>query len=203
MTTQSEYPLIISFYTDDWEYPLHAARLRAECEALGLRYRIERKPTTGSYLKNCCIKPSFILECLKDEQGPVLWIDVDGSIVQKPDFFLDNPDDYDFQARRMDPNHRKRTWHVGTQWWNYTDEAIAFMDRWIANTGDMTDESALEVTVRQGEDLRTRNIPAEYFMWSHHYRDKPDKVVIYHRESKSDSKKRELPSAIRYERNVI
>ena len=40
----SEYPLIISFYTDDWTYPQHADRLRGECDRLGLAHHIERRP---------------------------------------------------------------------------------------------------------------------------------------------------------------
>lgn len=27
-------PLIVSFYTNDWEYPIHAARLKRECGRL-------------------------------------------------------------------------------------------------------------------------------------------------------------------------
>lgn len=203
MTLSDSHPLIVSFYTNDWTYADHAKRLRAECDVLGLRHRIEERPSTGSYLKNCCIKPTYIRDCLMDEKGPVLWIDVDGSVVRPPDFFKDSPDDYDFQAKRMDPVHRKRTWHVGTMWWNYTPAALSFIDRWIANTGDMTDESALEATIRQGDDLRTRDIPASCFMWEHHYKRHPSDVVIYHRESRGSSKKAELPRAQRYERDVF
>lgn len=199
----SKYPLIISFYTNDWEYPAHADRLRKECDALGLRHRIEKRTSTGSYLKNCCMKPEYIQRCVEDEKGPVLWIDVDGSIVKSPDFFLDAPEEYDFQARKMDPALRKRTWHVGTMWWNYTPASLEFIERWIDNTGEMTDESALEVTVRQGCDMRTRDIPEEYFMWQHHYETIPDRVVIFHRESRGRSKRREIYHAIKYERDVI
>jgi hypothetical protein len=49
--------LIVSFYTNDWEYPAHAERLRKECDALKLEHHIKEMPSAGGYLQNTCIKP--------------------------------------------------------------------------------------------------------------------------------------------------
>lgn len=189
--------IVISYFTrGDGQYLLESRRFRMECERLGLRHRIEELPCTGSYLKNCCLKPAFIRDCLRDERGPVLWVDVDGSILGPPSFFSD-ADPYDMQAKRMGPN-RKRTWHVGTMWWNHTPDALAFLDRWVDNTGDMTDESSLEWTWREGLPLRTRDIPQSYF-----HIENPAGAVIMHRLSRGASKRREMPLAVDYESRVL
>lgn len=189
--------LIVSFYTDDWVYPEHAKRLAGECDRLGLPHRIEKLASTRSYLRNCCLKPAYIQTCLQDAKEPVLWVDVDASILAPPTFFQDD-DPYDFQAKRMGPQ-RTRTWHVGTMWWNYTPEALVFIERWVANTGESTDESALEFTWRQDHNLRTRDIPAPYF------RIMPDEAgaVIVHRLSTGEAKLRENHLAMNYERTVV
>lgn len=186
--------IVVSFFTA--EYRDHAPRLRSECDRLGLRHRIEELPTTGSYLRNCCLKPGFIRRCLHDERGPVLWVDVDGSILGSPTFFSDD-DPFDMQAKRMG-RHRKRTWHVGTMWWNYTPNALTFVDRWVENTGDMTDESSLEWTWREGLPLRARDIPQSYFQI-----EDPSGAVIMHRLSRTAAKRRESKIAARYEQEVM
>ena len=188
------YPLIVSFFTDDWEYPKHAARLHAECDALRLDHRIERLESAGSYLANTCLKPRFIRNCLQAGR-PVLWIDVDGSIIKRPDFFIGSERDYDFQAKRITSKERTRMWHVGTMWFNPTPATFAFVDEWVARTGDMTDESALERTWRSREwNLRTREIPSTYFEIPYNRKPSPD-CVIYHRISSSESKKQQIKLA--------
>ena len=187
------YPLIVSFYTDDWEYPQHAERLRRECDSLGLDHRIERRESRGGYLQNSCIKPEFIRDCLQ-EGCPVLWVDVDGSIFARPDWFLD--DNWDFQARKMDKRHRKREWHVGTMWFNYNDRVMEFVSQWVKNTGAISDESALEKTWRQVK-LKSVDIPPEYFQIESSRRPHLPDTVILHRISNSPIKRVELPSAIR------
>lgn len=190
-------PLIVSYYTNDWEYPEHAKRLRSECVALGLEHFIIEVESKNSYIKNCCLKPFFIRNCLNTFDRPVLWVDVDGSILKKPDFFLDT--NWDFQARRMGPD-RKRMYHVGTIWVNYTPQALRFVDAWCERTGDMTDESSLDQTLKsQVWDLRHRDIPPEYFVINR----KPDpKTVILHRLSSGESKKNEYDKFVLYEKEI-
>lgn len=181
------YPLIISFATPDWTYSEHAVRLRAECDALGLDHHIADLPSRGGYLENCCMKPQFLLDCLRKFKRPVVWIDVDGTIKQRPDFFLEPG--FDFQARRMPPS-RPRTWHVGTMYWAPTRAALAFIRQWIARTGDMSDESSLEQTWQEhGSKLRTRDIPSTYFEIPTRSRRLTPECVIFHRLSDGQSKR--------------
>lgn len=181
---------LISFYTKDWQYPQHAKRLAAECEALGMPCVIEELPSTGSYLKNTCMKPQFILDKLQELKSPVLWVDVDGSIYKCVEMV-----NCDFAARRMSPE-RNRTWHVGTMCFNYTPNMLKFLERWIENTGNLSDESALEKTWQQfGATIDTVDLPPEYFYIEQRGKRPPTGTVIMHRISSSAMKRREMPIA--------
>lgn len=186
--------VVVSFFTA--EYRDHVPRLRGECDRLGLRHRIEELPSTGSYLRNCCLKPGFILGSLRAAREPVLWVDVDSSILAYPSFFSDD-DPYDMQARRMRPP-RKRAWHVSVMWWNYTTDAMAYLERWAGNVGESEDEAAMEKTWREGLALRTRDVPDSYFR----IEDERDAVIMA-RLSKTPAKRREARMAARYEREVM
>jgi len=188
--------LLISYYTENWAYPAHAHRLKQECKALKIRHRIEALQDTGSYLKNCCYKPRYILECLREEKAPVLWVDVDASILAYPEYF-DTGLDYDMQAKRM-KEPRKRTWHVGTIWFNYNPTVMQFLTKWAENTGACSDESSLEQTWRE-MPIKARDIPDDYFGITG---DRPFGVIC-HRISDSLSKKRESKFFDRYEQEVI
>lgn len=181
-------PLIVSFYTRDWEYPQHAKRLKAECEQLGLEYCIEERPSRKGYLENTCIKPTFISEMLYEHRRPILWIDVDASIYKRPDFFWDLT--ADFAAKRMAAT-RKRTWHVGTMWFNFTRDTIEFVDRWVKVTGEISDESALEATWQDFGWLNAVDIPPTYFQIEKELTVPPSSVVIMHRLSNSPSKRQQ------------
>lgn len=191
---------LISFYTKDWQYPKHATRLASECEALGIPYVIEELPSTGSYLKNTCLKPQFILDKLQQLKSPVLWVDVDASVFQYPqlldallEFYWDT--NVDFAARKM-PEERNRTWHVGTMWFNCTSNMIDFLEHWIANTGNLSDESALEKTWQQfGTTIKAINLPPEYFYIQQRGKQPPADTVIMHRISNGDMKLREMSIA--------
>ena len=178
-------PLVVSFYTDDWDYPAHAERFRFECHNLKLRHRVDRLDSAGGYLQNCRMKPFFIRECLKEEKAPILWVDVDGSILRKPVWF--DGLDADFAARLM-PDHRARTWHVGTMWFNYTPKALAFIDKWCELTGELSDESALDDAWNCGADIESVNIPDPYFRICNGFTVPKSDTVILHRLSKSPSK---------------
>lgn len=199
---------LISFYTKDWQYPQHAKRLKRECDTLGIPNLIQELPSTGSYLKNTCLKPQFILDKLKELKSPVLWVDVDASIFQYPqccdallEFYFDKS--VDFAARPMSPE-RDRTWHVGTMWFNYKPNVIEFLEKWISNTGNLSDESALEKTWQDdGWMLDTFDLPKEYFYIERKGQPVPDGTVIMHRISDSAMKKRDMRTAkIKRDRGV-
>lgn len=183
---------LISFYTKDWEYPQHAKRLAAECEQVGIPHVIEELPSTGSYLKNTCMKPQFILDKLNELKSPVLWVDVDASIYKQ---FTHPIDGVDFAAKKM-AEHRKRTWHVGTMWFDYNPAVLSFIEAWILNTGGLSDESSLEKTWKElGHMITATDLPEEYFHIEKRGLNTPRNAVIMHRISSGLSKLKEMPIA--------
>lgn len=197
-----EYPLIVSFFTQDWEYPRHAAELKSDCERLGLDHCIEELPSKGRFTANCCMKPEFIRRKLIEMQRPVLWVDVDSRLRHLPEWFRGTDSLYDLQARHTIPEHNRRTkWHVVVMWWNCTPAVIEFMDRWIEATYRTmaeggSEEAALEWTRRQGHSLRVRDMPWEYSDFGNPRTADP---VIKNSISKGISKRREMPGLIDYE----
>jgi hypothetical protein len=87
-------PVFISFYTKkyerfvkDWCDDMHRFRLR-HCVAyrdLNTRWQLI-----------CYYKPSFILEMMERFRQPVVWVDIDARIRQRPDLILHMPPEVDF-----------------------------------------------------------------------------------------------------------
>jgi hypothetical protein len=177
-------PTVISFYTGNWKYSQYAERLKIDCERLGLDYVIEERPDAGDYLANCRQKPVFILECLQRLQRPVLWVDVDGSIYQRPDF-LDAPD-FDFAARPKPPKCTRK-WHVCAMY--FTPAAEWFVQRWVNMLSDWSDESALHELWQQAPSIKYAELPGNYMMILDEHEDPPADLVMSTRLSSSDQKR--------------
>lgn len=186
-------PKIISFYTQDWQYPQHAQRLAQECDALGLEHRIECLPSTGSYIGNTCMKSTYVLRCLESETGPLLWVDVDGSVLTYPHELVDLQGADIAARRRRAVNEYGYTWHVGTLWFSGNDASRDFARAWSQHpTG--TDENKFDQAWRgRQHTLKIWELPAHYFViLSHANRHAvPAGTVVAHRISNSDMKRQE------------
>lgn len=195
----NQYPVIISFYTNTWEYPKYAELMKKSCERLKLEYHIKEMPDTKNWLNNTRIKPKFILDSLKELKKPVLWIDVDGTLRKRPDLLKGCK--YDFAARPK-PKGQSRIWHVGTMFFNYTDKCLNFFDAWL-NEIEQTrgsDELCLDRVWKRDASkfgLKTMKLPSEYFEMLKNINQVPSSnTVICHRaslcENKLEMKKRKI-----------
>jgi len=182
--------IITSFYTPDWQYPEFARQLTHDCEKLGLEYHIVEKQSNNDYAKNCNIKPFFIKESLEKFKKPILWMDVDGSIVSKPELILNNTIlEYDVAANRALNDASKI--HVGSIWLNYTKSTMSFIDDWcesVVNGG--IDDGQFNSTFRKHEDnIKFYELPPNYFVILKNLDSKPpENSCIVHRISKSSLK---------------
>lgn len=191
---------LISFYTVDGHYDQHALRLRDECTRLGVPHRVEPLKDTGSYLGNCRMKPRFILDTLVSVGAPVLWVDVDASVLGLPMVCAEyQRDQIDFAARPVEQKGRVRKWHVGTMWFNHTIRTLEFLRAWCETSG-ITDEAALHKLEQAGgmERLKTCALPQEYFWIGNGL--PPHGTVIQHRLSGHKRKKDEYMLAVEDER---
>lgn len=187
------YPTIISFYTDTWKYKEYAEALAQSCRKLGLNYYIKEIEDTGNWSENTRIKPFFIREAIRTLKRPVLWIDADGMIQNIPRELL-LPLSVDFLGRhqRIGP---KRTWHVGTMVFNYSDEVLTFVDKWCESVSGSisSDEAAFEtVWLKYHEDMNisSEELPETYFKILYNQTlDKPESAdIIAHRLSACPAK---------------
>jgi hypothetical protein len=185
-------PFIISFFTQDWEYPAHAKRLRQECQSLGIDSHIVELESTGSYRANCSKKPGFILESLQRFQKPLLWLDVDASIIKYPDELLCySAHSYDLAAIRKKPGLDH--WYVGSIWFNYTPAALEFVDAWNKTSGQFADDGAFQLTyANQGHNVHVMELDIDLHDVRH--RGAPSigpRVCFSHRISRGTSKQAE------------
>jgi len=186
-------PLIISFYTDDEDYPEHAKLLSEDCERLGLDYYIEEKPSTRNYKHNCNIKPFFIKKTIEKFKKPVLWIDVDGSIISLPELFFDNKMlEYDMAANCRANDATKI--HVGSMWFNYTKSTISLIDDWCESvvSGGIDDGQFNSIWKKHKDKIQFYKLPQNYFVvLKPSNLPLPDHTCIVHRLSNTELKRKE------------
>jgi hypothetical protein len=182
------YPTIISFYTNTWTYLQHAERLKRECNKLGLRHHIKQLETTGEWITNTRLKPEFVLNTMNELDTPLLWIDVDGSIYKKPNALVDATEDFMGRHQRTGP---RRTWHVGTMFFNNTESSKTLISNWVdqCKLGTGSDEAAFEEAWKMcGETMKYKELPAEYFLIIDGGIMPNTQTVIAHRLSQCSSK---------------
>lgn len=121
-------PVFISYYTRGTSYEEESAGMAASLAALGLEARIEGIAPLGSWQRNCLYKPTYILQCLLDARGPVVWIDADARVIRRPDLLL-----IDGTAEGVDAAFCVRNGEVlaGLLLFNYTEMTLAFLGRWV------------------------------------------------------------------------
>lgn len=126
---------IISFYADrptvhgvdtdtDTYYSDNAKRLIEELKTVNIPCDIKELVSQNNYMKNCLMKPGFILSMLEEKKTGVLWIDVDCLIKDFPIDFVDQEYDICFV---------KRSETVPEScfiYFNYTENAINFLKQW-------------------------------------------------------------------------
>lgn len=151
---------MISFYTPNSDYSLHAARLDRECDKLRLKRVIEALPDQGDYLANCRQKPRFIRDMLKRLNKPVLWVDVDASIYRKPMELANINADF---AAVPKPAHMSRAWYVCALY--FSPIALPWIEGWIKHTDydQWSDDSAFDRLWRKQPIANCLELPSTYF----------------------------------------
>lgn len=178
-----KYPTIITFYTSNWEYKKYALELKNQCEKFNLDHYIKEYPDTGNWLHNTRIKPRFIKEAFHELQRPLLWIDADGILNNKPNL-LELPIDKDFMGRHQ-RSGPKRNWHVGTLFFNHTENTSNLIDLWNEYATGGSDEHAFEKAWINCDPKPTHEeLPPNYFHIIRNNNKIPDNAVIAHRLSR-------------------
>jgi hypothetical protein len=150
---------IICYYTP--EYRKDAKLLKETMDIVGLdTSHVEERDSLGSWEKNCQAKANFILEKLEELKEPVVWVDADARIMQKPRLFEDLGDT-DFAA------HWGRWLMSGTLYFGNTIGAKALLKTWIEIQEDPEemrwDQKILEEIIDTiGSKLKIVKLPVTY-----------------------------------------
>jgi hypothetical protein len=178
---------VVSFYTTDWKYPEYAQNLVDDCKRLGLEYVIESKDSTNTYVGNCNLKPFFIRDKLQELKRPVLWMDVDGSILRVPPGLAQNldADIVAYQNQRfLDRNY------VCTLLFNYTPAVLNFVDMWCQYSKNFIDDGAFDKAAKHcKQSLIIKTLPSDQIaILTNKENLVSDKICFVQRLSSSDLK---------------
>ena len=108
--------------------------LIASCKKFDLPYSIDPIPNFGTWEKNCCFKPKYILKKLIDLKRPILWLDADALIVQKPTLFETLDADISLRIVNELPKDHQSKMISGTVFVNNTPEALKVLQEWDLET---------------------------------------------------------------------
>jgi hypothetical protein len=192
------FPLIVSYYTKDTLYQLEVQNLIASCEKWGLEHHIEPISSMGSWERNCCYKPFFLMEKLQQFQRPLFWVDADGVFERKPEWL--SAFDKDLAVRIND------TWEdrcdskviTASLFVNSTAGAAKILKLWgqecidsflnPQRTIEVWDQIALrDVILRGGHGARIEALPLEYSVIVDHSHDQDafaNAVITQHQASR-------------------
>ena len=147
------FPTVISFYTEKTSYEREAQDLIASCEKFHLSYVVDEVPNFGSWEKNCCFKPKYILEKLASLNIPVLWLDADAIIYQKPSLFENLTTDLALHSNSDLPLNHPSKVNSGTLLCYPTIATFTLLKKW-----DQKTERLLAVDPDPWDQIALRNV---------------------------------------------
>ena len=193
----SQFPVIISFYTQNTPYQIEAHNLAASCQKWNLRHYIKGIPSFGSWELNCAFKPFFILGELLEKREPMLWVDCDGVFERAPEWI--NAFESDLSARRdpaLSEDHPSKV-ISSTVYVNNTPGAEQLLRSWAVHAKQMLmdderevefwDQMALARAIYNHTDVSVRDLPLAYAKIFDHPEDLkavPDPVIVHYQASR-------------------
>ena len=162
------FPTIICFYTPNTGYEKEVEGLIASCKKFDLSYSIDPIPNFGTWEKNCCFKPKYILKKLTDLKRPVLWLDADAIIAKKPTLFETLDADIALRIVEELPNDHQSKMISGTIFVNHTPAAFEILKDW-----DQETETLFKQDPHLWDQVSLRNVllqsPAKVYPLDHRY----------------------------------
>lgn len=151
-------PLVVSYATPEYETELDG--LRATLVAHGLPHRLVRRPSLGSWARNCAQKATVLAEALASvEDGRlVAWLDADSRVIARPDVLWSLDCDV---ARHL---LRGREFLSGTLLLRNSEPVRRLVDAWISGCHAAPTEWDQRVLARviDGRGLVVADLPVEY-----------------------------------------
>ncbi len=178
--------IFVSFYTQDSGYEKEVKHLIASCQKLGLSTDIVPIVSKGRWDENCSYKPHFLLKMLKKHQKPIVWIDADGIVLQKPVLFETLTCDIGACIFHDLPTHHPSKIITNTIYINHTQTSHLFLSLWEKECKrliqkqkeEVWDQEVFKNVSLKMNSLSLFSLPPEYG----HIYDKPlnKKPIILH-----------------------
>ncbi len=120
---------VVSFHTPDARYTKYAERLRQSCGKLGMPFLIVEMPKRfDTWVEMVSLKAQFMRHAMAEIDGPILWVDADGVLVQRPELLIGTDVDFAIYAK----DRRKRAWRpIGRELEALPDEWPFHDHRWF------------------------------------------------------------------------
>ena len=120
---------VVSYHTPDERYTTYAERLRQSCGKLGMPFLIvEMPPYYDTWVEMVSLKPQFMRRAMAQLNGPILWVDADGVLVQRPEVLMKTDVDFAIYAK----DRGKRAWRpIGRELETLPDEWPFDDTRWF------------------------------------------------------------------------
>lgn len=144
------YPLVVSYHTGAEPYVSRAKRLAASCERLEIDCEIYKLNDAGTWIQNVAMKGPFLHEVMKRQQCPIMWIDADGYLIERPEQLKGLEADFAIHTTQRN----RRTWRpigrgdqhlpeawpgtswfmTGTMFFNNTERGRLLLEKWSAES---------------------------------------------------------------------
>ncbi len=179
--------IVVSYYTKHTGYEQEAKNLIASCKKFDLQTDIVGIASKGSWDTNCCYKPSFLIEKLREHQNSIVWMDADAVFIQKPILF--EMLDCDIALRIVDdlPIGHPSKIITGTLFLQCRPKVFELLKRWDTECremhkkgGEVWDQIALQRVLVKSPLIKLFPLPDEYYLIYDQAANQSKKGVIVH-----------------------
>ena len=130
-------PIIVSFYTKGSIYEENVVKLKESLWRYSLKCDIQRIDGRGNWHENIKIKPRFIRDMMLKHKGrPIVWVDADAVIKDKPDLFDSLKCDFAYHNRKKRQSRDDFELLSGTLYFANNERALDLVNLWIRYTKD-------------------------------------------------------------------
>jgi hypothetical protein len=165
----SSPPVFICYYTEHTSYENEAKLLRLSLETHGLESHIAAIPNLGSWQKNTQYKSQFIAAELERLKQPVVWVDADAIVIQRPEALLTMPAGVDLAAVRFATDQHLLS---GTVYFSGSPKCMEVVKRWndlnakypdyLPDGRPAWDQRTLDMALMTTPGVRFLGLPQEY-----------------------------------------
>ena len=184
--------LIVSYYTKNTGYEEEIKNLIASCKKFNLGWDIVGIESRGRWDANCCYKPRFLLEKLKEHQTPLVWMDADAVFLKKPTLFQTLTCDMALRIAPDLPEDHPSKMITGTLFLQNRPPVFEIMKLWDSECTQMLkgevevwDQIALKQALSKGPSLKISPLPDPYYMiYDQPYFQKQKAVIAHYQASR-------------------